>query len=130
MAIKKLDATTIQAEESKKTEEALTDEEATYLYDKGMGELAVLATVIDSTVNCFNTSAFKELVETEEFILFRESMIFYLSETIPRLLKGDFDSIIEDANPNNYDSKEELEKDLEALRVKFFNNLIERYLNN
>lgn len=130
MAIKKMDASVLDKQEDNASNESLTVEEAGYLLNKGMEELAVLATVVDSTVNCFNNSAFKELIETDEFLQFRESMFFYISEIIPRLLKGDIDSIIENADPNNYDSKEEFEKGLEELRVKFFNNLIKRYLNN
>lgn len=130
MAIKKLDAIALEKEESNITKDSITVEEAEYLLDKGMGELAVLATVVESTANCFNNSAFNDLLNTDEFSQFRESMFFYISEVIPRLLKGDIDSIIDNADPDNYDSKEEFEKGLEELRIKFFNNLIQKYLNN
>ena len=134
MAIRKLDANTINnmSETPHETEYVeLSIEDAEYLLNKASEEIDILAAVVNSTVDCFNNSCFgQELLATDESYNFVNSMAYYLTEVIPKLLKGDIDSIIEESDPENYESRQDFEDSLEQLRIRFFENLSKRYLNN
>lgn len=137
MAIKKMSIDMFDsiAKESKKeckTESVqetkyLTEKDFEYLCDKAMLELYEITLVINTMVDTVLKSQFGRLIlDTDEFMQFKDSSAFYLTNMLPSLLTGDLDSIIEEYNDS--DDKEEFQKTLEELRVTIYENLVKKYL--
>ena len=133
MAIRKMSADMFEAiAENKAIKEEtfeLTAEQAEELYDAGMVELKKNALLFNVFVSEINNSSFGfALLETPEFLEFKQAMEYYMEFVIPSLLQGDIDSIIEKAPKDTEEENEEFRQDLELLRNLFYQELAEKYL--
>lgn len=133
MAIKKMSADMFEAiAENKAIKEEtfeLTAEQAEELYDAGMVELKKNALLFNVFVSEINNSSFGfALLETPEFLEFKQAMEYYMGFVIPSLLQGDISSIIEKAPKDIEEENEEFRQDLELLRNLFYQELAEKYL--
>lgn len=133
MAIKKMSADMFEAiAENKAIKEEtfeLTAKQAEELYDAGMAELKKNALLFNVFVSGINNSSFGfALLETPEFLEFKQAMEYYMEFVIPALLQGDIDSIIEKAPKDTEEENEEFRQDLGLLRNLFYQELAEKYL--
>ena len=133
MAIRKMSADMFEAiAENKAIKEEtfeLTAEQAEDLFDAGIEELKHNALLFNIFVSGIEKSAFGfALLETPEFLEFKQSMDYYINFVIPSLLQGDIDSIIEKAPKDTKEENKAFRQDLELLRNLFYQELAEKYL--
>ena len=107
----------------------LTAEQAELLYQEGIEELKQDAMILNMCISSIgNSSLGFALLETQEFLEFKQAMKYYMEFVIPSLLEGDIDSIIENAPKDTEEENEVFKEDLEFLRNLFYQELAEKYL--
>ena len=107
----------------------LTAEQAELLYQEGIEELKQNAMILNMCISSIGNSSFGfALLETQEFLEFKQAMKYYMEFVIPSLLEGDIDSIIENAPKDTEGENEIFKEDLEFLGNLFYQELAEKYL--
>lgn len=119
----KITGTTSEEVNSENKEDVLSQEDISYLYEKGIEELRDFQTSLE-ILKAYMVDIFcgTTLIATEESSNFFCSMEMFANELIPAILQGDPKEIYK------YCSEEMTEDELDAARTEFFQMLYKKYL--
>lgn len=119
----KITGTTAPEVPPENKEDVLSQEDVSYLYEKGIEELRDFQTSLE-ILKAYMVDIFcgTTLISTEEAANFFCSMEMFANELIPAILQGDPKEIYK------YCSEEMTEDELDTARTEFFQMLYKKYL--